>query len=105
MKDSIKDTKFSSLNDLIGVKRDFYTEEHTTYEPSSGEAKMILLQEKLIETADAYLLDEPDRSLGNVYVNSVILPRLLELSNLNKIVVIVTHSANLAVSALLFVLS
>jgi hypothetical protein len=102
LKDSIKDTKFSSLNDLIGVKRDFYTEEHTTYEPSSGEAKMILLQEKLVETADAYLLDEPDRSLGNVYVNSVILPRLLELSNLNKIVVIVTHSANLAVRALPF---
>ena len=102
LKDSIKDTKFSSLNDLIGVKREFYTEEHFTYEPSSGEAKMILLQEKLGEKSDAYLLDEPDRSLGNVYVNSVILPKLLELSNQNKIVVIVTHSANLAVRALPF---
>jgi len=102
LKDTIRDTKFNSLNDLIGVKREFFTEEHEIYEPSSGEAKMILLQEKLNETSDAYLLDEPDRSLGNVYVNGVILPRLLELANQNKIVVIVTHSANLAVRALPF---
>jgi predicted ATPase len=102
LKDTIRDTKFNSLNDLIGVKREFFTEEHTTYEPSSGEAKMILLQEKLNEVANAYLLDEPDRSLGNVYVNSVILPKLLELANQKKIVVIVTHSANLAVRALPF---
>lgn len=100
LKNIISDTGFASLNDFIGIKRTFYTEEHEEYEPSSGEAKMILLQEVLEEKSQVFLLDEPDRSLGNVYVNSVILPKLIELANQNKIVVIVTHSANLAVRSL-----
>ena len=45
-------------------------------------------------------MDEPDRSLGNIYVNDIILPKLLDLADRNKIVVIVTHSANLAVRTL-----
>jgi predicted ATPase len=100
LRDDMESNKVTSLNDFIGIKRHFYTNDHTEYQPSSGESKMILLQEKLDLDRDAYILDEPDRSLGNIYVNDIILPKLLSLADQNKTIVLVTHSANLAVRSL-----
>ena len=57
---------------------------------------------KLYEDADVYLLDEPERSLGNTFINSVIVPRIVELGKMGKTVIIATHNANIAVRTLPF---
>ena len=63
---------------------------------------MLILHKKLYEDADVYLLDEPERSLGNTFINSVIVPRIVELGKMGKTVIIATHNANIAVRTLPF---
>jgi len=48
------------------------------YVPSSGEASMVMLQKELGTDKDVYILDEPEESLGNEYINDVIVPLLKE---------------------------
>lgn len=43
----------------------FFALDGKPYTPSSGEASMVMLQEELSRDADVYILDEPERSLGN----------------------------------------
>ncbi|WP_219624635.1 hypothetical protein, partial [Vibrio parahaemolyticus] len=47
-----------------------------------------------------YILDEPERSLGNEYINDVIIPLINDKAVQGKIVVISTHDANVAVRTL-----
>lgn len=70
------------------------------YTPSSGEASMLLLQKELDTDKDVYILDEPEKSLGNEYINDVIVPLLKEKARLRKKVFIATHDANIAVRTL-----
>jgi predicted ATPase len=70
------------------------------YAPSSGEASMVMLQKELGTDKDVYILDEPERSLGNEYINDVIVPLLKERAKENKRVFISTHDANIAVRTL-----
>lgn len=70
------------------------------YEPSNGESSMILLFKELMEEKDIYLIDEPEKSLGNDYINDVIVPLLKEKALLGKKVIIATHDANIAVRTL-----
>jgi len=70
------------------------------YAPSSGEASMVMLQKELGTDKDVYILDEPERSLGNEYINDVIVPLLKERARENKRVFISTHDANIAVRTL-----
>lgn len=70
------------------------------YTPSSGEASMVMLQKELGTDKDVYILDEPERSLGNEYINDVIVPLLKERAREHKKVFISTHDANIAVRTL-----
>jgi len=70
------------------------------YEPSTGEESMILLHRELSEDKDIYILDEPEKSLGNEYINSVIVPLIKEKAKAGKKVFIATHDANIAVRTL-----
>jgi len=70
------------------------------YKPSQGEKSMLLLNLKLNQDADNYILDEPELSLGNQYISSTIVPILSKLANARKRIVIATHNANIAVRTL-----
>lgn len=70
------------------------------YSPSSGEASMVMLQKELGTDKDVYILDEPERSLGNEYINDVIVPLIKERARAGKRVFISTHDANIAVRTL-----
>lgn len=102
LKEILDDNKIKSLDDFLGVKK-IFTVDSNEYRPSTGEATMIVLDEILKGNYDVYLLDEPEKSLGNAYVNDVLVPRINDLSKQKKCVVIVTHNANIAVRTLPFV--
>ncbi len=71
-----------------------------TYEPSTGEGSMLNLHAELAEEKDVYILDEPDKSLGNEYINDVIIPLINDKARQGKSVFIATHDANIAVRTL-----
>lgn len=86
----------TSMDSFVGVSKEFEIN-NELYKPSSGEATMIILDDVLKAEHDVYLLDEPEKSLGNAYVNDVLVPRLNDLSKQKKTVIVVTHNANIAV--------
>ncbi len=91
----------SPVNDLscfIGLKR-FVSlrDRNNPYEPSNGEEGILLLEHKLSEDADVYLLDEVELGMSNSYINAVIRTRVQDLAHRGKTVIIATHNANLAV--------
>lgn len=89
----------NSISDLL-LKYRHFTLNSTIYNPSNGESSMILLHKELVEEKDIYLIDEPEKSLGNDYINDVIVPLIKEKSLLSKKVIIATHDANIAVRTL-----
>jgi predicted ATPase len=89
----------NSISDLL-LKYRHFTLNSTIYSPSNGESSMILLHKELVEEKDIYLIDEPEKSLGNDYINDVIVPLIKEKSLLSKKVIIATHDANIAVRTL-----
>ncbi|WP_415903168.1 hypothetical protein ACMXYR_05075 [Neptuniibacter sp. QD29_5] len=91
--------KISSLSDLLLFWRRFTLLEEE-YFPSNGERSMLNLHSELAENKEIYLLDEPERSLGNQYINDVIIPLINDKAIQGKIVFISTHDANVAVRTL-----
>lgn len=89
--------------DFIGIKKYFINNKGEAYEPSDGERIMLILDRALFENKEVYILDEPERSLGNNFINDVVLPRINELAKLKKTIIIATHNANIAVRTLPFV--
>jgi len=89
----------NTLSDLL-LKHKHFILNDTIYAPSNGESSMILLHKELVEDKDIYLIDEPEKSLGNDYINDVIVPLLKEKALLGKKVIIATHDANIAVRTL-----
>lgn len=87
------------LSDLL-LKYKYFTLNGSPYGPSNGESSMILLHKELVDDKPIYLIDEPEKSLGNDYINDVIVPLLKEKALLGKKVVIATHDANIAVRTL-----
>jgi len=61
---------------------------------------MVLLHMELLEDKDTYLIDEPEKSLGNDYINDVIVPLLRERALMGKRIILATHDANIAVRTL-----
>lgn len=92
----LANNKITSMDSFLGIRKCFEINDQE-YRPSTGEATMIILDEVLKGDYDVYLLDEPEKSLGNAYVSEVLVPRINDLSKLKKCVVIVTHNANVAV--------
>jgi ABC-type histidine transport system ATPase subunit len=70
------------------------------YDPSNGEKAIVIIQRALSEDKDAYLLDEPELSLGGTYIDKVIRPQITKLGKAGKTVFIATHNANIAVRTL-----
>ncbi len=91
--------KILSLSDLLLFWRRFTLSEDE-YSPSNGECSMLNLHSELAENKEIYLLDEPERSLGNEYINDVIIPLINDKAVQGKIVFISTHDANVAVRTL-----
>ena len=97
----------SSLMDCFGIKtytsiiNDNENDKLVPYSPSSGEKSMLLLHNVLIDSdKSVYILDEPELSVGHKYINDIIVPRLKELAKLDKIIIVSTHDANIAVRTL-----
>lgn len=88
-----------SIEDLILFRRHFELA-HKEYEPSNGESAMILLVTELSAEKETFIIDEPEKSLGNDYISSYIVPLLKDLANRGKRVIIATHDANIAVRVL-----
>jgi predicted ATPase len=88
-----------TVYELLLFKR-YFALDGVRYSPSSGEASMVMLQKELGTDKDVYILDEPERSLGNEYINDVIVPLIKERARAGKKVFIATHDANIAVRTL-----
>lgn len=91
-----------SIDNFLGIKRIFVNQEDEEYVPSDGEKMMLVLHKALMEKSNIYLLDEPERSLGNSFINDVVLPRINNIAKEGKIIIIATHNANIAVRTLPF---
>jgi predicted ATPase len=89
----------TSVSDFLLFYRHF-TIDNDYYSPSSGESSMVLLHNELMQNKEIYLIDEPEKSLGNDYISNVIVPLLNEKSRCGKKIVIATHDANIAVRTL-----
>jgi predicted ATPase len=95
--DDVEDIK--TVYELLLFKR-YFALGGAEYSPSSGEASMVMLQKELGADKDVYILDEPERSLGNEYISDVIVPLIKERARVGKKVFIATHDANIAVRTL-----
>jgi ABC-type enterochelin transport system ATPase subunit len=84
---------------LLLFKR-YFAIDGQPYSPSSGESSMVMLQKELETDKEVYILDEPERSLGNEYISDVIVPLIKERARAGKKVFISTHDANIAVRTL-----
>ena len=71
------------------------------YIPSEGE-KAILSISAILENNqyDFYIFDEIERGLGNRYISSYLIPKIKELRDRGKTVIISTHNANIAINTL-----
>ncbi|KXT77504.1 PHP N-terminal domain protein [Streptococcus sp. DD11] len=72
-----------------------------SYIPSEGE-KAILSISAILENNqyDFYIFDEIERGLGNKYISSYLIPKIKELRDRGKTVIISTHNANIAINTL-----
>lgn len=91
--------KIETVYELLLFKR-YFALNGLPYSPSSGEASMVMLQKELETDKEIYILDEPERSLGNEYISDVIVPLIKERARAGKKVFISTHDANIAVRTL-----
>ena len=108
----IQEKNISSLKDMFFVNYEtiktnsilFHNDknEYPEYAPSNGEQSMLVISHAIADDKKVYILDEPEMSVGHDYINTIILPRLRELSRNNSIVIISTHDANIAVRTLPF---
>ena len=90
----------SSSISFLGRLKTITKEDGTVYNPSTGEKAILMLQRELRKNVDAFFLDEPELGMGNSYINNTICPQIIKLAQSNKIIVIATHNANIAVRSL-----
>lgn len=101
-------TELNRIEDIENIEtvyelllfRRYFALDGKPYAPSSGESSMVMLQKELETDKEVYILDEPERSLGNEYINDVIVPLIKERARAGKKVFISTHDANIAVRTL-----
>jgi predicted ATPase len=95
--DDVEDIK--TVYELLLFKR-YFALGGRPYSPSSGEASMVMLEKELKTDKEVYILDEPEKSLGNEYINEVIVPLIKDRARAGKKVFLSTHDANIAVRTL-----
>lgn len=101
-------TKLNEIEDVDDIKtvyelllfKRYFALDGIPYSPSSGESSMVMLHKELGADKEIYVLDEPERSLGNEYINDVIVPLIKERARASKKIFISTHDANIAVRTL-----
>jgi ABC-type Mn2+/Zn2+ transport system ATPase subunit len=93
-----------SIEDFLGIFAETVKDDKITpYKPSNGEQSMLVLNYALLDDTKKYfVLDEPEMSVGHKYINQVIVPRLKELARQEKVVIVSTHDANIAIRTLPF---
>lgn len=91
--------EIETVYELLLFKR-YFALNGKQYTPSSGEASMVMLQKELETDKEVYILDEPEKSLGNEYISDVIVPLIKERARAGKKVFLSTHDANIAVRTL-----
>ncbi|MGL5257412.1 MAG: hypothetical protein ACRC76_10240, partial [Proteocatella sp.] len=89
----------TSVGDLLLFNR-YFSLNKAPYTPSNGESSMVLLHNELMTDKEIYLIDEPEKSLGNDYISEVIVPLIKEKAKSGKKIIIATHDANIAVRTL-----
>lgn len=94
------ENNIKNLLPFLGRSKTPVTENGEPYEPSNGEKGILLMQKKLDEDGDAYLIDEPELGMGSSYIEKCIRPKLSDLAKQQKIVIVVTHNANIAIRTL-----
>ena len=108
--ETMNETSISNLNDFLILKTDVVISKepntknrnYQEYSPSNGEQAMLALNNTLYQNKAIYIMDEPELSVGHDYISNVIVPKIIELSKLNKTIIIATHDANIAVRTLPF---
>lgn len=101
-------TDLNSIENVVDIESVYelllfwrrFTLNGEVYSPSTGECSMLNLHRELSEDKDVYILDEPEKSLGNEYINDVIIPLINDKARQGKKVFISTHDANIAVRTL-----
>lgn len=90
--------ELTDLDAFLFVSKEFLLG-NSKYNPSKGEKAILALQYELLseDSSDIYLIDEPELSLGSMYIEENIVPLIRDLSNRKKIVVVATHDANIAI--------
>lgn len=103
MNDKFENGNISSTDAFVGVKKqtvirsDEDPDTYNPYEPSDGELAIIMIRRFLSEDHEFYLLDEPEKGMGNSYIDVNIRPDIINLADRKKTVVLATHNANLAI--------
>lgn len=95
---NIYDKGIKTMTDMMTINKKFKLND-LIYKPSRGENSILALQHELLSKKDKniFLIDEPDLSLGSTYINEVIVPLFKDLSKSQKVLVVATHDANIAV--------
>ncbi|MDD2530860.1 MAG: hypothetical protein PHN41_06480 [Bacteroidales bacterium] len=109
-----KNTLFEKINELVSAENSYlisstydlllfykhFTLNGEFYTPSNGESSMVMLHNELMQNKDIFIIDEPEKSLGNDYISEVIVPLIKEKAKSGKKIIIATHDANIAVRTL-----
>lgn len=71
------------------------------YKPSDGERAILSISSLLENNSyDVYLFDEIERGLGHKYIADYLIPKLKQLRDMGKTIVLSTHDANIAINTL-----
>jgi predicted ATPase len=101
LKDKLIEHDIKSIDDFVGTYKQTVDKDRMPYTPSTGERSIIFIQRTLNDQeATVFLLDEPEQSMANSYIDDIIRPRIIELGQQKKTVIMATHNANLAVRTL-----
>lgn len=91
----------SFLKDTLSKDSYIAINGNDSYTPSEGEKAIITISGLLEdETYDAYLFDEIERGLGQKYITDYVIPKLKELRDKGKYIIVATHNSNIAINTL-----
>jgi len=93
-----KYTSINHLKDFISIEK-YLSLNSEKYIPSKGEKAILAIQHKVISKTNNthFILDEPELSLSNIYINKDIVPLINKLAYEGKTIIVATHNPNLAV--------